>query len=33
MCKTNKSSTELDLDIINTIDDHIDVIEDIGYKI
>jgi hypothetical protein len=30
MCQTKNSSTELEIDIINSIDDQIDIIEDLG---
>lgn len=30
MCQTRNSSTDLEVDIINSIDDQIDVVEDLG---
>lgn len=30
MCQTRSSSTDLEIDIINSIDDQIDVVEDLG---
>lgn len=30
MCQTRNSSTELEVDIINSIDDQIDLVEDLG---
>lgn len=30
MCQTRNSSTDLEIDVINSIDDQIDVVEDLG---